>query len=164
MHSVKTVLFVKIQKTQFQFHLLKNTFTFYRTSSDTAGCQNAPIFKYSLSEMMKGWISNVIFVFFFIPDAMWTAKYHVWHGSIAPPFYLQEVRSGPWTLVSSWWKTQQSQSTASRSKMLTSMTKGPMSAQSSQTRNQNRQKCISLFKVRPVSDSIQLQHITRCAK
>lgn len=88
---------------------------------------------------------------------MWTAKYHVWHGSIAPPFYLQEVRSGPWTLASSWWKTQQSQSTASRFKMLTSMTKGPMSAQSSQTRNQNPQKCISSFKVRPVilfSDNI----------
>lgn len=84
-----------------------------------------------------------------LPDAMWTTKYLEWHGSIAPPFYLQEVRSGLWTLVSSWWKTQQSQSTASRSKMLTSMTKGPMSAQSSQTRNQNPRECISLFKVRP---------------
>lgn len=90
---------------------------------------------------------------------MWTAKYHEWRGSIAPPFSSQEVRSGPLTLASSWWKTQLSQSTASRSKMLTSMMKGPMSALSSQTRNQNPQKCISSFKVgylpRRVSDCIQ---------
>ncbi len=89
------------------------------------------------------------FLSFFLPDATWTAKYHEWRGSIVPPFYSQEVRSGLWTLASSWWKTQQSQSTASRSKMLTSTTKVPMSAQFSQTRNQNLQRCISSFKVRP---------------
>lgn len=116
--------------------------------------------------MSKALISNanLSFLSFFLPDATWIAKYHEWRGSIAPPFYSQEVRSGLWTLASSWWKTQQSQSTASRSKMLTSMMKGPMSAQSWQTRNQNPQKCISLFKVRPlqsVSDCIQPQQITK---
>lgn len=99
--------------------------------------------------MSKTLMCCCVLCLFPLPDAMWTTKYLEWRGSIAPPFYLQEVRSGLWTLVSSWWKTQQSQSTASRSKMLTSMTKGPMSAQSSQTRNQNPRECISLFKVRP---------------
>lgn len=97
----------------------------------------------------KSLMCCMYFLSFFLPDATWTAKYHEWRGSTAPPFYSQEVRSGLWTLASSWWKTQRSQSTASRSKMLTSTTKGPMSAQSSQTRNQNPQKYISLFKVRP---------------
>lgn len=110
-------------------------------------------------------VSNVCFVFFFsfpLPDAMWTAKYHEWHGSIVPPFYSQETRSGLWILASSSWKTQQSQSTASRSKMLMSMTRGHMFAPSLQTRNQNPQKCTSLFKVRwwwllsPVDDWIKL--------
>lgn len=85
---------------------------------------------------------------FCLPDAMWTAKSHEWHGSIAPLFYLQGVKSGLWILVSSCWKTQQLQSTASKSKMLMSMMKGPMYALYSQTRNHSPQKCTSLFKVR----------------
>lgn len=95
-------------------------------------------------------IPNLFFYFlcFFLTDATWTARYREWRGSIAPPFYLQEVRNGPWTLVSSWWKTQQWQNTASRSKMLMSTMRGPMSAPYSQTRNQNRQKSISSSKVK----------------
>lgn len=78
---------------------------------------------------------------------MWTSWYHEWHGSIAPPYYSLGVRSGLWTLASSSWRTQRWRSTAFRSKTLTSTMKGPTCAQSSLTRNQKPQKCISLFKV-----------------
>lgn len=83
------------------------------------------------------------FVSFPLPDAVWTAKYHEWHGSIVPPFCLQERRSGLWILVSSSWKIQQSRNTALKYKTLMFTMKGLTYAPSSQTRSPNPQRCIS---------------------
>lgn len=85
--------------------------------------------------------------FISLPDATWTAKYHEWRGSIAPPFCLRELRSGPWTLVSYCWRTQQWQSTASRFRMWMSMMRDLTSAPFWQTRSPKLQKFTSLFKV-----------------